>query len=187
MNGKDVSLYILCSGSAGTLRFCLDGLMTQTLAPGRVIVIDNACAVPAAIDDYIAARMNVAIRRLPSPIPDSELPAMALRESCGQLTALISPGLIPAPDWLEYLAATLEPACCCMKDKAARFAGALGCSAPLNPQADNNAATGYNGLFKTGLIKELCPTRFSFAELDKTLGEHNYILINAPSAKCGGI
>jgi len=112
----DITVFVFCSGAASDPTRTLDGLLVQTVAPGRVVIVDNGIEPALALDPFFSARTgaSLALVRTPSVLSEGRLRNFALDMCSSPLAMGIDADLIPAPDWVELMLAAFAPKCQCM-------------------------------------------------------------------------
>lgn len=105
-----VAVIIVTYNSGIFLARCLRALSLQTLAPTRIIVVDNGSEKPVA--ELVNKFPRVALVRLSENVGFARANNIAIQRTgdCAWV-ALLNPDAYPAPDWLEKMlrAARLSP------------------------------------------------------------------------------
>ncbi len=104
-SGGDVLVVIVNYNSGEHLLRCLEALQTQSVPPGRVVVVDNA-----STDDslaHVAERFPaVVVERMERNVGFATANNIAIRGHDGWAwVALLNPDACPDPDWLKALLA----------------------------------------------------------------------------------
>jgi GT2 family glycosyltransferase len=98
-----VTVIIVNWNSGALLRGCLDAVSRQTVAPRRILVVDNASS-----DDSFACvkcSPNIWFSQMPANLGFAAGNNRALAECDTEFVALLNPDAFPEPDWLEHLVA----------------------------------------------------------------------------------
>lgn len=96
-----VTVIIVNWNSSLLLQECLNRLRRQTLAPVRVLVVDNASSDECA--DCVAHYPGAILRQLTTNLGFAAGNNIALSECSTEFVALLNPDAFPEPDWLERL------------------------------------------------------------------------------------
>lgn len=103
LSGGDVLIVIVNFNSGDHLRRCLEAVQSQTVSPGRVVVVDNA-----STDDSLACIAErfptVVIERMDRNVGFATANNIAIRmQDHWPWVALLNPDAYPEPGWLEEL------------------------------------------------------------------------------------
>jgi len=103
-----VAVVIVTANAGPLLGKALDHLSRQTLAPARVVVVDNA-STDGSIDAADQRHPNVEVVRLEANLGFAAANNLAARrvDDCDWI-ALLNPDAFPAPTWLEELVRAAE-------------------------------------------------------------------------------
>ena len=113
MSSDGVGVVIVNKNAGPHLAHALESLERQTIAPQRIIVVDNA-SDDGSLDGLDARFPSVEIVRSPENLGFAAANDLAARmcDDCA-FVALLNPDAFPEPDWLETLlaAAAAHPEC----------------------------------------------------------------------------
>lgn len=98
----DVTVVIVSYQAAAQLPRCLDALEAQTLAPARIMVVDNASQDGSA---DIAEAGGAEVIRAGTNLGFAAANNLAARRADTEWLALLNPDAYPDPDWLAQLLA----------------------------------------------------------------------------------
>lgn len=139
----DVAVFVFCSAPASDPGRCLDGLLTQTVTPGKVVIVDNAIDIPVTLDPFIAASFATPpdLLRSPETMTEGDLRNLALKTCSAKIFASLDADQIPAPDWLELMLLSMASPCQCLTPASGVIAGIGGMTAWLIPPPSMKAET----------------------------------------------
>lgn len=101
----DISVIVPAFNAAATLGACIESLLSQTLAPLEIIVVDDASSDDTA---SVASRYAVRLVRLGSNGGPGVARNAGAREAIGNVLAFTDADCVAPPAWLERLFAALD-------------------------------------------------------------------------------
>jgi glycosyltransferase involved in cell wall biosynthesis len=105
-NAFEISVVVPVRDEADSIRALIDGLLSQTLLPAEIVIIDNGSidATPEIVEEFIRSGAPITLIREPAALPGHGRNVGAARAHCDWI-AFTDAGITPAPDWLAALAA----------------------------------------------------------------------------------
>lgn len=103
---QDISLYIPCYNAEATIDKSLEGVFAQTVAPLRIILVDDGSSPPLSIDEKYRDKVEILLQ--PSNMGLSAARNRALSEIKTPLVAALDSDVVPSPRWLEILLDTMN-------------------------------------------------------------------------------
>ncbi len=100
-----IGLYIPCFNSAGTIKFCLEGVFKQTLAPAEVVVVDDGSTDATS---EIASSYPVRVIKHKGNLGLAAARNTAIKSLGTDFIASLDADCIPEPGWLEHLMEVLN-------------------------------------------------------------------------------
>jgi glycosyltransferase involved in cell wall biosynthesis len=104
-----ISVVVPVRDEEESIRFLLDGLLSQTLPPDEIVIVDGGSSdqTPPIIEEYAQLNSRVRLIREPDALPGRGR-NLAAAQATNEWLAFIDAGVEPANDWLARLAECVE-------------------------------------------------------------------------------
>lgn len=99
---QGVSVYIPILGTPGSLRYCLDGLLSQSLLPDEIIILHD-CTSKAVQSIVARYRQRLRLIKLSKALGRANVKNLALQSARYDLVASLNPNCVPQKNWLQSL------------------------------------------------------------------------------------
>ncbi len=99
---EEICVAICSHNRTDTLRRALDSLMTQTIIPGEVLIIDNAPSGPET--KLLVQNEFPAVRYVQEPVPGLDFARnRALKETSREIVAFMDDDVVAKPSWISAI------------------------------------------------------------------------------------
>ncbi|OGV38401.1 MAG: hypothetical protein A2020_15195 [Lentisphaerae bacterium GWF2_45_14] len=105
-SASDVSLYVPCYNAISTIERCLEGVLSQTVMPSRIILVDDGSTPPLSLSGRFIKDVEILIQ--PVNMGLSAARNKALSNISSPLVASLDSDVVPASRWLETLLDTMN-------------------------------------------------------------------------------